>query len=442
MKTVKTFLVGLMTVAIFFAPAGCSKIDNEPTQTIPFSVIVGSGTPETRATVDADNKTLRFAAGDVLYIASDERTDLKGTLTLKAGDEGKDTGATFEGTLTYTGAEPADDLTLKATLVGGSNAGIGITDGKVTGISYPADAFCSSVNDAVEKYSLLTGTSTYAARSFTLSQGTAFLNFSVALHNGTSAGTAFDVTIANGGADIATASVTTANVGGTATAQFVLPVAAGTVLSGATVTVGNNSAVSFGGASDKTLEPKVYSISRDITATLALSSVTSAHIGWRIGSDGYVYYPNGALPSGISAVAMICMVSGDHHGMAIELNSNPGTNSQIYASSHPTSKAEVPGLSHGYGWYLPTVDDWYTMIASCNGESHYPGEKDVSSAACTAFVNKYNATGVSFKVLSPFWTTDFASGSNAYYVYVTKINVNLESADMNSVRYYLAYLDF
>lgn len=165
MKTAKNILWGLMALSILSAPSGCGKIDNTPDETlpetvapetqetvksVPFSVTVSNGAPETRATVDADNKTLRFAAGDVLYIASDSRADLKGTLTLKAGDEGKDSGATFEGTLTYTGDAPADDLEIKATLVGSNNAGISITDGKVTGITYPSDAFCTSVNDAVE----------------------------------------------------------------------------------------------------------------------------------------------------------------------------------------------------------------------------------------------------------------------------------------------------
>jgi hypothetical protein len=87
-------------------------------KTIAYSVTVGNedagtratmdGFEGTRATVDGDNKTLRFVAGDVLYIASDDRADVKGALTLKAGDEGKTGGATFEGTLTYTGEAPAD----------------------------------------------------------------------------------------------------------------------------------------------------------------------------------------------------------------------------------------------------------------------------------------------------------------------------------------------
>ena len=294
MKTAKTILWGLMALSILSAPAGCGKMDNTPDETtpettqpetqetlksIPFSVTAGSGTPETRATVDADNKTLRFAAGDVLYIASDTRADLKGALTLKAGDEGKTSGATFEGSLTYTGADPADDLEIKATLVGASNAGIGITDGKVTGITYPADSYCSDVNDAVEKYSYLTGTSTYAARSFSLSQGTAFLNFTVRLTCGVAAGDDVTATVKNGATTLATASVTTADVSGTVTAKFVLPVAAGTVLSGATVTIGSLPAVSFGGDAAKTLSAKVYNVARGIAGLSTLTADYTAQNG-------------------------------------------------------------------------------------------------------------------------------------------------------------------
>jgi hypothetical protein len=294
MKTAKTILWGLMALAILSAPAGCGKIDNtpdetipetvetetqEPVKSIPFSVTVGSSAPETRATVDADNKTLRFAAGDMLYIASDSRADLKGTLTLKAGDEGKASGATFEGTLTYTGDAPADDLEIKATLVGSSNAGIAVTDGKVTGINYPSDAFCTSVNDAVEKYSYLTGTSTYAARSCSLSQGTAFLDFSVRLTCGVTAGNDVTATVKNGATTLSTAAVTTADVSGTVTASFVLPVAAGTVLSGAMVTINSLPAVSFGGDAAKTLSAKVYNVARGIADLSTVSADFEAQNG-------------------------------------------------------------------------------------------------------------------------------------------------------------------
>ena len=116
-------------------------------KTIPYTVTVGQDEADgTRATVDSDLKTLKFAAGDKLYVSSDSRSDLKGVLTLKSGDEGKTSRATFEGSLTYTGDAPASTLELKATLVGSSNVGVQIADDKVTGITYPTAAYCTDVN--------------------------------------------------------------------------------------------------------------------------------------------------------------------------------------------------------------------------------------------------------------------------------------------------------
>lgn len=249
MKKMKIILKtwGLLPmVVVALALTACSSEDNtidtpqtdEPVEngvvnTIAYSVTVNGSEAATRATVDADNKTLRFAAGDKLYIASDSRTDLKGTLTLKAGDEGKTSGVTFEGSLTYTGDAPDNNIVLKATLVGSSNVGVTITDGKVTGITYPTTSFCTSVNDAVEKYSNLTGTGTYAARSFLLTQQTAFLNFTLTLNDGTATATDITATVKNGETTLSTATVTTSTEDTKVVAKFVLPVASGNTLSGA-----------------------------------------------------------------------------------------------------------------------------------------------------------------------------------------------------------------
>lgn len=238
----------------------------ESVKTVDYSVIV-SGSPETKATVDADMKTLRFASGDKLFITSDSRTDLRGFLTLKAGDEGKASGATFTGTLEYTGDAPTDGLGVKATLVGTANLGFTISsDGKAIegAIAYPSASFCTDVNDAVEKYSNLTGTSTYGARSFTLTQGTAFLNFAVTVNDGTATATDITATVKNGATTLSTATVTTATVSEKVMARFVLPVAAATTLDGATVTIGGNHTPAVKNIGNTTLTAKVYNVKRDV----------------------------------------------------------------------------------------------------------------------------------------------------------------------------------
>lgn len=281
-----------MTAALVMT--ACSNDDNTvetpaapqaEVKTIPYSVTVNGGAG-TRATVDNDMKTLKFATGDKLYITG---TNISGVLTLKSGDEGKSSGATFSGGLTYTGSgTPADDLELSATLVGSSNVGVQITDGKVTGMTYPTTAFCTSVNDAVQKYSNLTGTSTYAAKSFSLTQQTAFLNFEITSSGSTGNYTA-PAKFINNGSDFATANVTTVTDGGSIKAKFVLPVASGTALSNATVKFADKQIT--GSISDATLTAKVYNVKKtvDMSAVTLAQTMTTASMAVKV----KYYYENG-----------------------------------------------------------------------------------------------------------------------------------------------------
>lgn len=280
MKTIHKKLGLLPTLVAALMLIACSSEDNttetpqtgmpqtDEVKTIDYSVTVSQGSDaQTRATVDADMKTLRFASGDKLFITSDSRADLRGFLTLKAGDEGKASGATFTGTLEYTGDAPASNLSVKATLVGTANLGFTISsDGKAIegAIAYPSASFCTDVNDAVEKYSNLTGTSTYGSRSFTLTQGTAFLNFAVTLNDGTATATNISATVKNGATTLSTATVTTATVSEKVIANFVLPVAAATTLDGATVTISGNQTPAVKNIGNTTLTAKVYNVKRDV----------------------------------------------------------------------------------------------------------------------------------------------------------------------------------
>ena len=79
---------------------------------IPYTVTV-NGDASTRASVDENMKTLKFADGDKLYISG---TNISGVMDLQTGSG--TASATFLGSLTYTGeGSPADDLSLNATLV-------------------------------------------------------------------------------------------------------------------------------------------------------------------------------------------------------------------------------------------------------------------------------------------------------------------------------------
>lgn len=262
-----------MTAALMMT--ACSSDDNvvEATarqqgevKTIPYTVTVGQAEDAgTRATVDSDMKTLKFAAGDKLYISGEFRTDVYGVLTLKSGDEGKTSGATFEGMLNFTGDVPADDAELRAVLVSSNNKGVQITsEGKVKDVDvwghmkYPYDAYCATVNEAVEQYSNLIATSTYGAKSFTLTQQTAFLNFEITFEDGTTTGTARSFDVRSNNKTICNADVTTTTEGDKVVAKFVLPLSQ-TYLYSPTVRIDNKYEIPFNGAD---LKAKVYNVKK------------------------------------------------------------------------------------------------------------------------------------------------------------------------------------
>lgn len=271
-----SFLWAALSMTAALVMTACSNDDNaneSPVQqnaakTIPYTVTVNGGA-STRATVESDNKTLYFAPGDKLYITG---TDIKGVLNIQTGTG--TASATFSGDLTYSGSgTPASDLSLTATLVSaqqtdGSEVTINATTGAVT-VNYPSSAYCSSVNDAVQKYSNLTGTSTYSAKSFSLTQQTAFLNFEITV-TGSSSGATLPANVISNGSSIAKANVTTVN-DGDVKAKFVLPVAVGTTLSGATVKLGG---IEIGSAigNASLSSGKVYNVKR----TVDMSGVTLA----------------------------------------------------------------------------------------------------------------------------------------------------------------------
>ena len=258
-----------MTAALVMT--ACSS-DNDLTETpaapqakktIPYTVTVSDAAATTRATVSDDptNRQLYFATGDRLYITG---TGIQGVLDLQAGDEGKATGATFSGELTYSGSgSPASDLSLTATLVSAQQTvgtQVSVDDAGAVTVNYPTTAYCSTIGDAVQQYSRLTGTSTYGDKTFTLAQQTAFLNFEITFDDGTAAGETLSAAVSNGGSAVCTANITTATESEKVVAKFVLPVASGTTLSSATVTMGGKAAIAFGAS--QTLAGKVYNVKK------------------------------------------------------------------------------------------------------------------------------------------------------------------------------------
>jgi hypothetical protein len=279
-----SFLWVALSMTAALVMTACSNDDNaneSPVQqnaakTIPYTVTVngGEGGATTRATVaddpsDATNyhKTLYFADGDKLYVTG---TNIKGVLDIQSGTGSAS--ATFSGDLTYSGSgTPASNLSLTATLVSaqqtvGTEVSVDAA-GAVT-VNYPT-SYCADVATAVQKYSNLTGTSDYSSKSFTLNQQTAFLNFEITFADGTTSGTELSAVVKNGATDLCTANVTTVTDNGVK-AKFVLPVASGTALSGATVKMGDKAALTINNA---TLDGKVYNVKKTQAPAISFNKV-------------------------------------------------------------------------------------------------------------------------------------------------------------------------
>lgn len=339
MKTIQK-ICGLlpMTVAALLLTA-CSSDDQTATtpntpdntsvqaQTIHYTVSVDQGEASTRATVDADMKTLKFADGDKLYVTG---TNIQGVLDIDTGD-GTTTGpgtasATFTGDLTYTGeSTPANDLALTATLVSAEQSASLTTENKLVTVSeagavtvnYPTTAYCADVATAVQKYSNLTGTSRYDTKSFSLAQNTAFLNFVITFEDGTTTGTELSAKVSNNSAAICTANVTTTTESENVVAKFVLPVAKGTKLSSATVKMGDKTALAI---TDKTLDGKVYNVKKTQAAsTRTLSSATTADYGMVVCAAGHLHTAKTAVPDGCTAVGILGKVTETGHGLILSL---------------------------------------------------------------------------------------------------------------------------
>ena len=428
-----SFLWAALSMTAALVMTACSNDDNaneSPVQqstvkTIPYSVTVNEGAT-TRATVESDNKTLKFAVGDKLYISG---TDIQGVLDIQTGTG--TTFSTFSGYLTYSGSgTPASELSLTATLVSAQqNVGTEVSvdaAGAVT-VNYPTTSYCGDVATAVQKYSNLTGTSTYGLKSFELTQQTAFLNFVITFEDGTTTGTGLSAVVSNNSAAICTANVTTTTESENVVAKFVLPVASGTTLSSANVKFGDKAAISFGAS--QTLDGKVYNVTKtQAAAATPTLSLTNPTVGQVIGSDGK-NYPAASVPSGVTKVAMIAYVSGSN-GLAIALADEGSLN---WETAVTTAAAHTPVFSNGT-WKLPSEDEWKQMF-SANG-----GDNTECTGLNTAITT---AGGTTLQESTIYWSSSVANpGVDAYGVHLFGGNTHWYTVDENSNQRVRACLAF
>lgn len=274
----------LFAIISLLLNTSCSKDDvtsGESTEpkgsVIHYSATVSDGS-NTRATLDGNKKYI-FETGDVLRITG---TNISGDLTLTAG--AGTYSATFEGNLSYSGSGTPDaSLELKAVLVSTSNEMSTLTYEAAT---YPTTAIASTLAEAVQKYSYFKATSTYGAKSFTLNQQSAFLNFTVTILDGTATGQSLDIDIKNSSATARTGTVTTATSGSDIVAQFVAVFPVGTTMSNASVQLGSKAAIPFGGSTALAAN-KIYNIKKTIYPVPATFTYTGDRQTYAVPASGW-----------------------------------------------------------------------------------------------------------------------------------------------------------
>lgn len=453
MKTNKHFL-WLPVMAALLLCTSCSSDDAETSAPatpaaegtiIHYVATVGDG-DVTRATLNS-SKQYEFQTGDQLQITG---TNISGTLTLQAADAGKTTGATFEGDLEYTGGgTPADNLELQAVLVSTANQMTSLTYASAT---YPTTAIAPTLAEAVQKYSHLTGTTTYAAKSFLLQQQTAFLNFTVTLTDGTTASTALDITINNGGSAVRTGSVTTVSDSGIK-AKFVAAMAPGTTMSSATFQLGTKSAVSFGGTTTLAAN-KIYNISKTIAAADPLASVTSADLGKVIGANGQLYATaSAATEAGTTASAIIAYVgtagsvdasSSTYKGLAIALtDANSGSTCQWYTANSGTCVSQTDNIAtykNGIASTNTLTSDGHTHAAATAAKNFSAARPTGASAWFLPSMGQWNliVQGLATKKKGQAVTTDLTISTNNDYKasYLNSVITDAGGTGLQSNYYY------
>ena len=308
------------------------------------------------------NKQQRFESGDQLYVKGEQ---LEGTLDLVSG--GGKTTATFQGMLTYTGSgsEPSPELALDLKLISAGDA-IGNTE-FLGGIA-------SSMTEAVSKFSTLTAQITYGqlnntTNPTTLSEGTAFVDFTATLNPAPGNGDYEAVLFINGGSTrLGAAEVEVLN----GTTRFALAFPGGTTLNKPMVSIQGQD-FKFGGNNPTVEAAKIYYVnktnSNDLYTPVTIEAITAGEVYVSIPkqfSDDALYAPYPSFPR----FGCLSYVVTNSSGVVVEEGSI-GRDGQIETKgSDPSDKYFIATISvqagdqvsfygnnHMYMFYDPRQDD-------------------------------------------------------------------------------------
>jgi hypothetical protein len=349
-----------------FAVNDNTEIVNQKGFTIPVTInVTRQGDDATMRATYTDNGngtgSLGFSSGDKLLVKGRDNgfNQFAGILTWQSG-------GTFSGTITtentsYTGT--ADDLLKNASMVRAILLPAGYDSKgfiKVSGSGYLMDitydwtkAFALTKAEAVEQLSREYAGSYSSGTGFALAPLGFILNFTI---TGLTPSTEVAVSFTKG------TTTTSGNVttDGSGNATFAISVNS-TSIGSCTLTVGGNNIAL---PSTSLQAGKIYNITRS-AAPAAGHALSSAVVGDVVGSDGQAYdgtdYNN--LPTGVTAVAKVCYVSGGH-GLALALTDESSSgmdwNTAKTACTNKNTSAPVASAS----WMLPSKTQWETMGAT------------------------------------------------------------------------------
>ena len=329
----------------------------------------------TRASYNESTRMLSFSAGDKLFVKSigshAEAGQFAGTLDYDA------VSGNFSGTVTteneYTGT--IDDLMASAVAFL-LPAGYGSYEffsiegsGYAATISYNFNkAFALTKAAAVEQFSVERAFS-YSS-GFALAPMNAIVSFTI---SGLTANKEVAVSFDTNGIGVISGYVTTSAEG---VATFAVGLLYDKKLEDCTLTVdGNNIAL----PTKTTVSGHIYNISRSVAPAVPALNITSPAVGQVIGSDGK-NYAYGSLPTGVTAVAKICYVSGSS-GLALALTDEGKMN---WSTAQTTCAAHTPAFTGGT-WKLASKDEWSNMISAAGS---YTDLRDGFSSVGGSNMNK------------------------------------------------------
>jgi len=215
----------------------------------------------------------------------------------------------------------------------------------------------------------------------------------------------FDITLNAANANTIEAGKATVTVGGTA----------------ATVTDGKLEGVKMGSEVKLEANPgyKFRKVEVKKGAGDTGKSLAEATVGMIVGSNGKAYAADDKdnLPEGVTAVAKVCYVDGNGHGLALALTDEEGE--MDWSTAMETCTAHTPAITGGT-WKLASQDEWNSMINAAgtysvlrNGFSSVGGMNMLSVRYWSS--SEYDSSRAwSYRFSSGDWKKDTKASSSGY----------------------------